>query len=271
MTRLINRAPRRSMALLLGAAPFAAAILAYAYAAAIRHAANPADKLLPGATALVNAAIRMAATPDPRTGGLLLWTDTAASLQRLFLGLGAATAIGLCAGVAIGLLPLARAGLAPIVAVLSMVPPMAILPIVFISFGLGEASKIVLICLGVTPFLIRDLALSVESIPAELLIKAQTLGASTWQIALRVVLPLTWPRLIDALRLSLGPAFLCVISAEAIASEGGLGFRIFLMRRYLAMDVILLYVAWITLLAWLADLGLRTASRALFPWAGKAE
>ena len=93
------------------------------------------------------------------------------------------------------------------------------------------------------------------------MIKAQTLGASTWQVVLRVALPQTMPRLIEALRLSLGPACLFLISAEAIAAESGLGYRIFLVRRYLAMDVILPYVAWITLLAFLMDFGLAKLAR----------
>jgi NitT/TauT family transport system permease protein len=60
---------------------------------------------------------------------------------------------------------------------------------------------------------------------------------------------------------------LFLISAEAIASTEGLGYRIFLVRRYLAMDVILPYVVWITLLAFLMDWLLRIASRVAFPWA----
>ena len=63
------------------------------------------------------------------------------------------------------------------------------------------------------------------------------------------MLPQVWPRLIDSLRLTLGSAWLFLIAAEAIASTEGLGYRIFLVRRYLAMDVILPYVVWITLLA----------------------
>ena len=115
--------------------------------------------------------------------------------------------------------------------------------------GLGEASKIALIVIGSLPFLIRDLAMRVAELPREQLIKAQTLGASSWQIALRIVLPQMLPRLIDSVRLSLGPAWLFLIASEAIASDSGLGYRIFLVRRYLAMDVIIPYVAWITLLA----------------------
>jgi len=62
--------------------------------------------------------------------------------------------------------------------VLSMVPPLAILPILFIVFGLGELSKVMLIVIGVTPCLARDLEQRAREIPVELLVKAQTLGAS---------------------------------------------------------------------------------------------
>jgi NitT/TauT family transport system permease protein len=82
-----------------------------------------------------------------------------------------------------------------------------------------------------------------------------------------VVLPQLWPRLIDSLRLSMGSAWLFLIAAEAIASTEGLGYRIFLVRRYLAMDVILPYVVWITLLAVLTDLGLRLLRARAFRWA----
>ena len=72
---------------------------------------------------------------------------------------------------------------------------------------------------------------------------------------------------LPARRLSLGPAFLFLISAEAIAADVGLGYRIFLVRRYLAMDVILPYVAWITLLAYTMDYALAQFARRGFPWA----
>ena len=170
------------------------------------------------------------------------------------------------AGIAIGLLPVMRAAFAPVVAALSMVPPLAVLPILFIVFGLGELAKVVLIVFGVTPFLIRDLSFAVAALPRELLVKAQTLGATSWQIVVRVVLPQVLPRLVGALRLSLGPAWLFLISSEAIAATEGLGYRIFLVRRYLAMDVILPYVAWITLLAFLLDYLLQRLSRSAFRW-----
>ena len=133
--------------------------------------------------------------------------------------------------------------------------------------GLGELAKVTLIIIGVAPVIVRDLAMRVGELPNEQIIKAQTLGASTWQLVVRVVLPQLWPRLIDALRLCLGSAWLFLIAAEAIASTEGLGYRIFLVRRYLAMDLILPYVAWITLLAFTMDWLLKLLRTKAFPWA----
>ena len=153
-----------------------------------------------------------------------------------------------------------------LVAPVQLHPVEAFAAILFIALGLGEAAKIALIVIGVTPILIRDLALSVQAIPREQIVKAETLAGSTWLIGLRVVLPQALPRLITSLRLQLGPAFLFLIAAEAISAEAGLGYRIFLVRRYLSMDVIFPYVAWITLLAVLGDLALDWLRRRAFPW-----
>ncbi|BCJ92322.1 ABC transporter permease [Terrihabitans soli] len=266
MRRAINLKPERGTATLLALLPFALLILIYLVASAERLADNPDDKILPAFVDFGSAIVRLGFQPDTRSGDYLLWTDTFASLRRLGIALGISTLLGLVVGVGIGLLPYLRAGIGALVAVFSMVPPMAVLPILFIMFGLDEVSKIVLIVIGVAPFLIRDIAARVEEMPNELLIKAQTLGASTWQIVTRVTVPQILPRLIDSVRLQLGPAWLFLIAAEAIASTEGLGYRIFLVRRYLAMDVILPYVAWITLLAFLMDWGLRKLNSKAFPW-----
>jgi NitT/TauT family transport system permease protein len=267
MTRAMNVVPPRGGRILLAMLPFFLIAIIYVIGAAERRAANPNDKLLPPVAEMAATTKRLAVEPDRRSGEYVLWVDTAASLRRLALGLGISALAGLAVGLTIGLLPVAGAGFGTLVAVLSMIPPMAMLPILFIVFGLGELSKVMLIIIGVTPTLIRDLSLEVSSMPREQLIKAQTLGASTWQVAIRVVLPQIMPRLLKCLRLMIGPAFLFLISAEAIASDVGLGYRIFLVRRYLSMDVILPYVAWITLLAYLFDLALVYIGRCAFPWA----
>ena len=266
--RLINRRPGGLGILASAAVPFALALVLYVVASGIRLAENPEDKLLPGLGSIGAAIERVALEPDRRTGDYIFWTDTAASLQRLLIGVFVGAAVGLAVGVPNGLLPWFGAFASPAVRALSMIPPLAILPILFIVFGVGELAKVMLIVLGTAPFLMRDVEQRVRELPREQLIKAQTLDATSWQIALRVVLPQVFPRLVDGVRLSLGSAWLFLIAAEAIASTDGLGYRIFLVRRYLAMDVILPYVAWITVLAFALDFGLRQLNRRCFPWYG---
>jgi len=264
--RWINTRPSRGAQLALMLLPFVLLLVAYTAGSAVRLADNAADKLLPGLTALTDAINRFAFIADPRTGDYLLWSDTAASLIRLFAGLGISTLTALLIGMAIGMLPYVRALLAPFVAMISMVPPLALLPILFIVMGLGETSKIALIVIGVAPTMVRDLALRALELPREQIVKAETLGGSSWQIALRVVLPQILPRLITCVRLQLGPAWLFLIAAEAISSDSGLGYRIFLVRRYLSMDIIFPYVVWITLLAVLTNYLLDRLRIAVFPW-----
>jgi len=266
--RLINEKPGRPMGVILAILPFLLLLLVYMAASAARLADNPADKLLPSLMTMFDSVVRLATEPNRRSGDLIFWTDTAASLTRLMIGVGISMTMGLVVGMVTGLIPYVRHTLSPLVATVSMIPPLAVLPILFITFGVGELSKVVLIVFGIAPFIMRDVQQRVEELPSEQLIKAQTLGASTWQILLRVVLPQVFPRLLDATRLALGAAWLFLIASEAVAATDGLGYRIFLVRRYLDMEIILPYVAWITLLAFALDLMLRLINKHFFPWYG---
>jgi NitT/TauT family transport system permease protein len=264
--RIINRKPSPVTALALGLLPFALTVITYAIASHYRRLDNPADKLLPSFAKMGEAFWRMATVPDRRSGDLLLWLDSFDSLWRLGTGMAVSTMLALSFGIAIGFIPHVRSALAPYLSTFSLIPPITILPILFITFGLGELAKIALIVIGTAPVMIRSTAQAVLDIPREMIIKAETLGASVWQMATRLVLPQVLPHLITSLRLSLVPAWIFLISAEAIASTSGLGYRIFLVRRYLAMDIILPYVVWITLLAFLLDRALLLLSRRAFRW-----
>ncbi|MDF2639549.1 MAG: lipid kinase [Novosphingobium lindaniclasticum] len=253
--------------MLLGAVPILLLLLVYLVLAASRHEANPADKILPLPGAMAESMAALMFVPDQLTGQLVFWADTLASLQRLGIGLGISTLSALVVGLALGALPPVRATFGPLVTGIAVIPPIALLPILFIALGLGETAKVALIVIGIAPVMIRDIAAHVSALPREQIIKAQTLGASSWQVILRVALPQAMPRLLHAMRMALGPGWVFLISAEAIASDVGLGYRIFLVRRYLAMDVIIPYVAWIALLAIAMDVALAALSRRSFPWA----
>jgi NitT/TauT family transport system permease protein len=251
---------------LLGLLPFLLVGAVYLFFSQQRLAENPQDKLLPSLAQMADAVWQLGFQPDPRTGDYVLAADTWASLKRIGMGVGLAALFGLLAGINMGLLPKVRALFSPFITFVSMVPPLAILPILFIALGVDEVSKVALIFLGVFPVIARDLMMASAQIPREQIVKALTLGASTTTIIYRLVLPQVLPRLIDAVRLSLGGAWLFLIAAEAIASTEGLGYRIFLVRRYLSMDVILPYVLWITALGFAADWVLRRIVLRRFRW-----
>ncbi len=266
MRRLINQRPGRVMAVALAITPFLLAVVVYSMASAERLAENPNDRLLPALHTLGMALERLATEPSRRTGEILLWVDTAASLSRIGTGVAISMALALAIGALTGLVPYLNRALSNFIATVAMIPPLAVLPIFFIAFGVGELSKVVLITFGILPVMIRDLQQRTEELPTEQLVKAQTLGASSWQILTRIAIPQLLPRLFDVTRLALGPAWLFLIASEAIAAESGLGYRIFLVRRYLDMETIIPYVAWITLLAFSLDWLLRRLNRWLFPW-----
>jgi len=266
MKRLVNTHPNTVSKIVLGVLPFVLLLILYIMASEARLAANPHDKLLPSFAQFGESMWRMAFEPSKRSGEYLLWVDTLSSLQRLSIGVGISALFGLIVGLLNGALPLVRASLSPVLIAVSLVPPMAILPILFIVFGLGELSKVMLIIIGVAPIIARDMQRQTLEIPRELLVKAQTLGANSLQIVTSVLLPQLLPRLINSVRLTLGTGWLFLIAAEAIASTNGLGYRIFLVRRYLDMSVILPYVLWIAILALVLDWILVQFNKRLFPW-----
>ncbi|MCB9946571.1 MAG: ABC transporter permease subunit [Rhodospirillaceae bacterium] len=258
--------PRRLTSVVLIILPFIAVIALYWIASDIRLADNPQDKLLPSFRQMGDAVWRMAFEPDVRTGTYLWWADTFASLRRLAIGLSLSAMTALFLGLNVGMFPGLRFLCLPFLTVVSIIPPLSILPILFITVGVDEVAKIVLIYIGTVFLMTRDMTLTTTAIPREQVTKALTLGASELGVVYRVIMPQVMPRLINALRLSLGAAWLFLIAAEAIVATEGLGYRIFLVRRYLSMDVILPYVAWITLLGFTIDWLLRMAVRRFYPW-----
>jgi NitT/TauT family transport system permease protein len=262
----IFASPPRWGRYLFGALPFLLLIAVYLIAAHVRNQANPDDKLLPTLGKMADAVYRFACTPDERTGSYLLWADTWASLKRIGCGVFMSASVGLLLGLNLGMLPGLRALGLPFLTFVSNIPILSTLPILFIVFGIDETAKVMLIFLGTYTMITRDLSLTVQGVPREQVIKALTLGASQFGVVYRIILPQIMPRLIENIRLSLGPAWLFLLASEMIAATEGLGYRIFLVRRYLSMDVIIPYVLWITFLAYTLDILLRTWVSVRYRW-----
>lgn len=262
----LHAQPSFRLRIALASIPFVLLVVIYLVAADIRHKENPQDKLIPTVSQMITAVDRMAFTEDKRSGEYLMLNDTLSSLKRLLSGVALAAVVGLLLGMNMALFPGLQATLLSGVTFFSMIPPLAILPVLFIMLGIDEFAKIMLIFIGIFPVISRDIYLAVGKLPRSQVTKALTLGASELAVVYRIILPQILPRLLDSVRLALGAAWLFLIAAEAIASTDGLGYRIFLVRRYLAMDVIIPYVLWITMLGFTFDWILRLTVRKFFPW-----
>lgn len=265
-TSVDTKLPKRfsiALSLLL----FFAIMVGYLTVSHLRHIDNPDDKIVPSAVQLLQG-IKTSVSPD-RNGEIPIWIDTIASLQRFALGVAIASSAAILFGISMGVFPIIEAFLSRFVLYWGKIPPLALLPIIFVFSGLGESTKVILIIVGIAPAIMLDAYFGVKKIPQEQLVKSLTLGASRMEVLFCVVLPQILPSALTAVRLNLLPAWLFLIAGEAIAANAGLGYRIFLVRRYLAMDTIIPYVFWIASLAFLVDFLLSWWVKRNYSWYGK--
>lgn len=251
----INAQPGKVTSILLSATLFVLCIGAYLVTAHVRHQENPQDKLVPTLSKMAEGFYRTAFEAD-RKGEYRLWVDTLASGKRFAISL-AMIVFAVLLGLHMGVLPYVEKLLLRFVLFFDKIPALAVLPILFIIFGLGEVSKIALIVIGVFPTIILDTYLRAKALPREQITKGLSLGASDAEVIYHIVMPQILPEVLDTIRLNFKAIILFLIAGESLAAIAGLGYRIFVVRRYIAMDIIIPYVIWMSLLALLADLAVR--------------
>jgi NitT/TauT family transport system permease protein len=205
---------------------------------------------------------------DVRTETVPLWTDTRASLGILVKGLGAGVAISASLGILMGVLSTVHAMCSPVVTAVAKIPPTALIALFMVVFGVtGDAFKVALIAFGISPSLSLGIAMVARAIPKNTIVKAYSLGASTFTVIVRVIIPQILPQIIEMIRLSIGPAWISLIAAEYINSSEGIGHGLVLSQRMVRIDNILVYAIWLAILGTAIDLALHGLSRWLAPWA----
>ena len=256
----------KKTAVLLAMIPFVISVIFYAYASYTRHKDNPQDKVVPTFTQMKDG-IKRASFEKDRKGEYRLWIDSWASTKRFLIAVSLLF-VGVIIGLHMGVFPFFEALLLRFALFFDKIPALAVLPILFIVFGLGEVSKIALIVMGVLPTITLDTYLRAKRVKQEQILKGFTLGANSFEVAYRIVLRQIFPRVLDTIRLNFKAVWLFLIAGESLAASVGLGYRIFVMRRYIAMDIIIPYVIWISLLAFIADWVVQRFIKWRYPWLG---
>ena len=134
-----------------------------------------------------------------RSGQLLVHLMT--SLERLAWGFGVGAVAGVSVGVAVGFFALADAVVQPIIAATFPIPKIALLPLLILWLGIGEASKVAVVALGVFfPMAINTYA-GVRQADPLLIRAAVSFGAGRWSVIRKVILPSALPMVFAGLRL----------------------------------------------------------------------
>ncbi|KTS38910.1 sulfonate ABC transporter permease [Methylobacterium indicum] len=183
---------------------------------------------------------------DPATQSYTAWLfsgelphDAVASLGRVIagfaIGVGLALPVGLLMGTSDRLYGLVN----PLLQILRPIPPIAYIPLAIVWFGLGNPPALFLIALGTFfPVLVNTVA-GVRQVDSIYIRAARNLGANSWTMFRRVILPAASPFVLAGMRIGIGTAFIVVIVAEMIAVSDGLGYRILEAREYMWSDKII--------------------------------
>jgi len=156
----------------------------------------------------------------------ILWSYIRDSLFRVGTGYGLAVIIGIPLGICLGWYPQLGAAANPVIQMLRPISPLAWMPLAVIWFGVSNAAPIFLIFLAsLFPLLVAAMH-GVRNVPPMYLQAGRNFGLTASQLMRRVVFPALLPRILVALRIAFGIAWIVLVASEMIAVDSGLGYLI---------------------------------------------
>ncbi len=155
-----------------------------------------------------------------------LVTNTVDTLFKVFSGLILASVVAIPLGILLGWYQTLEDLASFIISILRPIPPVAWIPFSILWFGIGTVPAVFIIFMGcVFPILVYTMD-GVKRTDKVLIESAQTLGASDWDVLKRIIWPSAIPYIVSGLKVGVGIALMCTISAEMIGSSSGLGYMI---------------------------------------------
>ncbi len=198
-----------------------------------------------------------------------LANNTWTSLWRVIQGMFFAIIIGVPVGFAMGLSNTLRGIFDPPVELFRPIPPLALLPLFIVWFGIGELGKVMLLFFAALWIIIIGSRAGVLGVSKSKVHAAYSLGASKLQILRHVILPNALPEIFTSIRVALGVCWGTLVAAEITGAEVGLGAMIFAAKNFFRMDVVVAGIIIIGVLGVAMDFFMRFLERKLIPWRGK--
>ncbi len=217
------------------------------------------NRVLPTPAAVLAAGWHLGASGE-------LASHIAISAQRAAVGFAIGGGIGLLLGILTGSSRIAEDLIDGSVQMLRTVPHLALIPLVILWLGVGEAAKIFLVALGVLFPIYLNTHHGVRTVDSGLIEMARVYGLGRWDLFRKVLLPGALPSILIGVRYALGVMWLTLIVAETIAATSGIGYLAMNAREFLRTDVVVLSILLYALLGKLADSVARWLERRLLPW-----
>ncbi|MEO4041694.1 ABC transporter permease [Hoeflea sp. CAU 1731] len=201
--------------------------------------------------------------------GVPLWEHVGISVFRVLSGVFFGALVGIPLGFAMGLSSVARGLFDPVVEFMRPIPPLALIPLIILWFGIDETAKIFLLFLA-SLFIMTIAARSgVSSVRISKVHAAYSLGASKAQILRHVILPNALPEIFTGLRTSMGVCWGTVVAAELVAADRGVGSMIMIAKNFLQTDTVVIGIIIIGIIGYIIEILMRYLERWLIPWKGK--
>jgi taurine transport system permease protein len=182
-----------------------------------------------------------------------LWQHVAVSVQRTAIGALLAAVVAIPFGILMGVSRPIAAYFEPILRFSVALAGIAWIPLATLWFGFGHRAVIFIIFNAVFFALTYNAMLGVSRIAPDLHRAARSLGAPRTRMFLEVYLPGALPSIVTGLRVGMGYAWRGLIAAEIIATSAGLGYMLFLARRFYQTEIIVLSMVIIGLIWLLMD------------------
>lgn len=222
---------------------------------------------LPAPEAVVARLVEIAQSGYQNTS---LWGHLGASLGRVLAGFALGSLIGIPLGYAMGLSGWVRGWFDPIVEFMRPVPPLALIPLVIIWFGIWETGKIVLLFLAALWIMVIAARAGVSGVNIAKIHAAYSLGASKGQILRHVIVPNSLPEIFTGARVAMGVCWGTVVAAELVAAQKGAGMMIIAASKFQMTDIVVMGIILIGVIGYGIDILMRMAERWLVPWKGRA-
>ena len=216
-------------------------------------------RILPAPWDVLKAAVALAVSGE-------LWSHVWTSTWRALTGFVIGGGLGLVLGLLTGSFTKAETLLDSTIQMIRNIPPLALIPLVILWFGIEEKAKLFLVSLGVFFPLYINTFHGIRSVDKGLIEMGRTYGLSGWQLYKEVILPGALPSILVGVRYSLGLMWVILIVAETIAADAGIGYMTMNAREFLQTDVVLLGILLYALLGKLADLLAKGLERYWLRW-----